>query len=63
LTVVAKLKYHKTKNKETLLREAMEQIHKRHYYSQSPGRALLPGIAFSGTGTGCTMEVMERGCE
>jgi hypothetical protein len=60
LTVVAELKYHKKKDRETLLREAMEQIHNRRYYNQALGRVLLLGIAFSGTETGCTMEVMER---
>ncbi|MDR1223941.1 MAG: AAA family ATPase [Tannerella sp.] len=31
------------------------------YCNQAPGHILLPGIAFSGTVTGCIMEVMERG--
>jgi hypothetical protein len=61
LTVVAELKYHKTKDRETLLREAMEQIHNRRYDNQALGRVLLLGIAFSGTEAGCAMEVMERG--
>jgi hypothetical protein len=61
LTVVAELKYHKTKDRETLLREAMEQIHKRRYYNQALGRVLLLGVAFSGTETACVMDVMERG--
>jgi hypothetical protein len=33
LTIVAELEYHRTKDKETLLHEAMEQIHKRRYYT------------------------------
>jgi hypothetical protein len=61
LTVIAELKYHKAKDSETLLREAMEQIHERRYYNQALGRILLLGIAFSGTETGCIMETMERG--
>jgi hypothetical protein len=60
LTVIAELKYHKTKDKETLLDEAMTQIHECRYYNQTLGRILLLGIAFSGTEIGCRMEVMER---
>lgn len=60
LTVIAELKYHKTKDTETLLNAAMEQIHKRRYYNRTLGRILLLSIAFSGTEIGCRMEVMER---
>jgi hypothetical protein len=60
LTVIAELKYHKTKNTKALLVEAMNQIHERRYFNQTLGRILLLGIAFSGTEIACKMEVIER---
>ncbi|MDR1169755.1 MAG: ATP-binding protein [Prevotellaceae bacterium] len=59
-TVIAELKYHKSKDKETLLNEAMMQIRERRYFNLALGRILLLGIAFSGTEIACKMEVMER---
>jgi hypothetical protein len=57
LTVVAEIKYHAEKTTDTLLNEAMKQIHDRRYYNKYPGKVLLLGIAFSGRQTGCRMEV------
>jgi hypothetical protein len=47
LTVVAELKYSAEASCETLLDEAMTQIHERQYYNQYFGKILLLGIAFS----------------
>jgi hypothetical protein len=55
-TVVAEIKYHAEKTVDTLLDEAMSQIHDRRYYNRYPGRIILMGIAFSGKNTGCRME-------
>ncbi|MDR3267819.1 MAG: ATP-binding protein [Tannerella sp.] len=60
LTVVAELKYHADKKIETLLDEAMTQIHDRRYYNQYIGKVLLLGVAFSGKDIGCRMEEMNR---
>jgi hypothetical protein len=60
LTVVAELKYHAEKKIETLLDEAMAQIHDRRYYNPYLGKVILLGIAFSGKDIGCRMEVMNR---
>jgi hypothetical protein len=57
LTVVAEVKYHTKKKIDTLLGEAMKQIHDRRYYNKYLGKVLLLGIAFSGKQTGCRMEV------
>jgi hypothetical protein len=56
LTVVAELKYHAEKKIETLLDEAMAQMHDRRYYNQYTGKILLLGVAFSGKDIGCRME-------
>jgi hypothetical protein len=56
LTVVAELKYHAEKKIETLLNEAMAQIHDRRYYNQYSGKVILLGVAFSGKDLGCRME-------
>ncbi|MDR3245339.1 MAG: ATP-binding protein [Prevotellaceae bacterium] len=56
LTVVAELKYHAEKKIETLLNEAMTQIHDRRYYNLYLGKVLLLGVAFSGKEVGCRME-------
>jgi hypothetical protein len=58
LTVVAELKYHAEKKIETLLNEAMAQIHDRRYYNRYLGKVILLGIAFSGKEIGCRMEEM-----
>jgi hypothetical protein len=57
-TVVAELKYHAKKKINTLLNEAMKQIHERRYYNKYPGKVLLLGIAFSGRQPGCRMEIL-----
>jgi hypothetical protein len=56
LTVVAEIKYHDKKKINTLLNEALNQIHKRRYYNKYSGKVLLLGIAFSGRQPGCRME-------
>jgi hypothetical protein len=60
LTVVAELKYNDEKKIETLLNEAMTQIHDRRYYNPYIGKVLLLGVAFSGKEVGCRMEEMNR---
>jgi hypothetical protein len=60
LTVVSELKYHAEKKIETLLDNAMAQIHDRRYYNQYAGKVILLGVAFSGKDIGCRMEVMNR---
>ncbi|MDR1224969.1 MAG: ATP-binding protein [Tannerella sp.] len=60
LTVVAEIKYHAKKKINTLLNEALKQIHERRYYNKYTGKVLLLGIAFSGKQPGCRMEVLKR---
>jgi hypothetical protein len=60
LTVVAEVKYHAEKKIDTLLDEALKQIHDRRYYNKYLGKVLLLGIAFSGKQTGCRMELIEN---
>jgi hypothetical protein len=56
LTVVAEVKYHAEKTVDTLLDEALKQIHERRYYNKYLEKILLLGIAFSGKQPGCRME-------
>jgi hypothetical protein len=56
LIVVAEVKYHAKKKINTLLNEALKQIHERRYYNKYSGKILLLGIAFSGKQAGCRME-------
>jgi hypothetical protein len=63
LTVVAEIKYHAEKTTDTLLGEALTQIHDRRYDNKYPGKILLLGIAFSGRQTGCRMELRIKECE
>ncbi|MDR2169504.1 MAG: hypothetical protein LBP59_05205, partial [Planctomycetaceae bacterium] len=60
LTVVAELKYHSETKIETLLKNAIEQIHDLRYYNKYIGKVLLLGVAFSGKDVGCKMEVINR---
>jgi hypothetical protein len=60
LTVVAEIKYHATKKINTLLNEAMKQIHENRYYNKYIGKVLLLAIAFSGKNTGCRIEVLKN---
>ncbi|MDR0724575.1 MAG: ATP-binding protein [Prevotellaceae bacterium] len=53
VTVVAEIKYHAETKIDTLLNEAMKQIHDRRYYNQYLGKVILLGIAFSGKNVGC----------
>jgi hypothetical protein len=59
LTVVAEIKYHADKAIDTLLNEAMKQIHDRRYYNKYLGKVILLGIAFSGKQIGCRMEELK----
>jgi hypothetical protein len=58
LTVVAEIKYHAKEKIDTLLKEALNQIHERRYYNRYSGKVLLLGIAFSGRQPGCRMEIL-----
>ncbi|MDR0566643.1 MAG: ATP-binding protein [Prevotellaceae bacterium] len=60
LTVVAEVKFSGEKPIETLLDEAMEQIHQRRYYNKYLDKVLLLGIAFSGSQPGCRMELRTK---
>jgi Holliday junction resolvase-like predicted endonuclease len=60
ITVVAEIKYHKEKKTDTLLNEAIDQIHKKRYYSRYIGKILLLGIAFSGKNVGCRMQIINN---
>jgi hypothetical protein len=56
LTVIAEIKYHADKTVDTLLDDAIKQIHDRRYYNKYLGKVILLGIVFSGKQTGCRME-------
>jgi hypothetical protein len=60
LTVVAEIKYHAETKINTLLDEAMKQIHDRRYYNKYLGKILLLGVAFSGRQPGCRMETLKN---
>ncbi|MDR2383912.1 MAG: PD-(D/E)XK nuclease domain-containing protein, partial [Prevotellaceae bacterium] len=60
LTVVAEIKYHAETKINTLLDEAMKQIHDRQYYNKYLGKIFLLGIAFSGRQPGCRMETLKN---
>jgi hypothetical protein len=59
VTVVAEIKYHPETKIDTLLNEAMKQIHDRRYYNLYLGKIILLGIAFSGKNVACRMEVID----
>jgi hypothetical protein len=59
LTVVAEVKYHAEKSIDSLLNEAINQIHERRYYNKYTGKVLLLGIAFSGKQPGCRMKILK----
>jgi hypothetical protein len=61
LTVVAEVKYDKEKKIDTLLNEAIKQIHEKRYYNRYLGKVLLLGIAFSDKQPGCRMELRVKG--
>jgi hypothetical protein len=48
------------KTVDTLLGEALKQIHDRRYYNKYTGKVLLLGIAFSGKQPGCRMEALNN---
>jgi hypothetical protein len=60
LTVVAEIKYSADTKIDTLLNEALNQIHKRRYYNKYSGKILLLGIAFSGRQPGCRVEILNN---
>jgi hypothetical protein len=60
ITVVAEIKYHAETKIDTLLNEAMKQIHDRRYYNKYLGKVILLGIAFSGKQTGCRIEELKK---
>ncbi|MDR2762100.1 MAG: PD-(D/E)XK nuclease domain-containing protein, partial [Planctomycetaceae bacterium] len=60
VTVIAEIKYHAKKKINTLLKEAMKQIHERRYYNKYSGKIILLGIAFAGKNVGCKMEEIQR---
>jgi hypothetical protein len=60
LAVVAEIKYHAKTKIDTLLNEAIAQIHEKRYYNRYTGKVLLLGIAFSRKKVGCRMEVLYR---
>ena len=60
LTVVAEIKFAHGLNIDTLLKEAIAQIHKKRYYNRYKGKVLLLGIAFSEKNVGCRMEILNE---
>jgi hypothetical protein len=61
LAIVAELKYHATTKLDTLLDNAIAQIHGKRYYEQFLDRkVVLLGIAFSGKEVGCRIEPLEN---
>ncbi|MDR1382635.1 MAG: PD-(D/E)XK nuclease domain-containing protein [Planctomycetaceae bacterium] len=60
VTVIAEIKYHAEKNTDTLLNEALAQIHERRYYNRYTGKVILLGVAFSGKDVGCRMDELKR---
>jgi hypothetical protein len=57
LTVVAEIKYHPKKRIDTLLEEAMTQIHNRKYYeAYLDKKVMLMAIAFTGKEVKCKLE-------
>jgi hypothetical protein len=59
--VVAELKYGAGKQTETLLNEAITQIHDRKYYEKYLDREVkLLGIAFNGEDAACRIDTVER---
>jgi hypothetical protein len=63
MIVISELKYHGKTKTETLLRNAMKQIHDRRYYEKYLNKGkkiLLTGLAFSGKDVGCRMELINN---
>jgi hypothetical protein len=60
LTVIVEIKQHKTKSAETLLKEALQQIHTRKYYEKYLGEIVLLAVAFSDNNVECKMERLTR---
>jgi hypothetical protein len=57
LTVVAEIKYSVEKDADSLLDDAMTQIHDRHYYEKYlDGKVLLMGVAFTGKEVKCRLD-------
>ncbi|MDR2556962.1 MAG: ATP-binding protein, partial [Bacteroidales bacterium] len=60
LTVIIEIKQHKTKRAETLIKDAMQQIHTKKYYEKYLGEIILLAVAFSGSNVECKMEKITR---
>jgi hypothetical protein len=61
VTIVAEIKYNRNEAKiDTLLAEAMKQIHDRRYHNQYLGKVILLGVAFAGRDVGCRMELKNK---
>jgi hypothetical protein len=60
VTVIVEIKHDAVTKIDTLLNEAMKQIHDRRYHNSYLGKKILLGIAFSGQNVGCRMEVLEQ---
>jgi hypothetical protein len=60
LTVIAEIKYHAKRKINTLLNEAMKQIHEKRYYNKYLGRVILLAVAFSGKNVACKIEELVR---
>jgi hypothetical protein len=57
LAIVAELKYHAAAKPDTLLNQAMAQIHEKRYYEQFLDRKIiLLGLAFNGKEVSCRIE-------
>jgi hypothetical protein len=59
LVILAELKYHATKQLDTLLDQAIAQIYEKRYYEPFlDQKVILLGIAFSGKEVGCRIEAL-----
>ncbi|MDR0733517.1 MAG: ATP-binding protein [Dysgonamonadaceae bacterium] len=59
LTVVAELKFHRSKSAKSLLKDALAQIREKRYYERFADRkVLLLGVAFTGKDVACRMETI-----
>jgi Holliday junction resolvase-like predicted endonuclease len=57
LTVIAEVKFHENSAIDSLLDEAMTQIHDRRYYEAcSDRKVMLMGVAFTGKEVKCRLE-------
>jgi hypothetical protein len=60
LAIVAELKYHASTKLDTLLDQAIAQIHEKRYYEQFLDRKIiLLGLAFNGKEVSCRVEPLK----